>query len=218
MHSNAHRSNRLYPYHNANLNLRFVSLSESPSSGTARSRLRAARSGNRQSGAAPPPKYNTTERPTVSVGLRRRRRVSLECEVGNDSFFWKLFGKTLLKGGRRQIECIGQPSCQNGVLYSNAMTRAFLNDPRGGPASSGKGLLAGFQPLAGWTPPPPGGWGGVRLKKGPAHDPLPLTFTDSVFACGHSLAVWVTRCWAFRSVIKSGVRKAGRSVSREVGL
>jgi len=48
-------------------------------------------------------------------------------------------------------------------------TTALLNDPRGGPASGlEEGCWLAPSPWLGWTPPPPG-WGGVRLKKGPAH-------------------------------------------------
>jgi len=47
------------------------------------------------------------------------------------------------------------------------VTRAaiFLARLMGGPGAR-KRLLAGSRPLAGLDPPP-GGWGGVRLKKGP---------------------------------------------------
>jgi len=49
----------------------------------------------------------------------------------------------------------------------------FLTTPRrGGDPGAGKGLLAGSQPLAGLDPP--GGWGGVRLKKGPGVHPRPV--------------------------------------------
>jgi len=47
--------------------------------------------------------------------------------------------------------------------------RAFLNDPWGG--SGGWKKAAGWLPVPGWAAPPPGGWGGVRLKKRPDVEP-----------------------------------------------